>query len=103
MEKIKIRKQVQVVFFGLIASLLFLSKSAPVIISCYLLLAFSFMDVFHFLKSESEKELSENEKNNFWQTSLFFVFFQILSFALLCGLTWLVIYKKGEVLKNLIL
>jgi len=88
------RGKVQGIVSTILVFILLFSKNLPLLITAYLALAYTFLDVFNFIREQELKKTKENDNKNFLAQTIIFLFFQILSLGFLFLITWYLVEEK---------
>jgi hypothetical protein len=92
---------------SLLAFSIIFSTCKPLILTAYLVLVYTFLDIFNYIgnkeamieinteeKPSSTTKAGNDDDKHFWPQTITFVIFQLLSLLAVFGLTWYVFVKK---------
>lgn len=81
------------VITALIFVLLF-SNNLPLLVTAYLTLAFTLLNVFNYIREQELNKSKEDDNKNFWAQTTTFIIFQLLTLGFLFLISWYLIEKK---------
>lgn len=88
------RAKVQGAVITALIFILLFSKNLPLLLTAYLTIAFTILDVFNFIREQELKKTKEDDNKNFLSQTVTFIFFQLLTLGLLFLISWYLIEKK---------
>jgi hypothetical protein len=87
------RAKIQGAIITALIFILLFSKNLPLLLTVYLTLSFTLLDVFNFIREQELKKTKEDDNKNFWSQTVTFIFFQLLTLGLLFLISWYFIKK----------
>lgn len=88
------RARVQGTLIAVLFFILLFSKNLPLLLTAYLTITFTLLDVFNFIRTQELKKTREIDDKNFWSQTVTFLFFQLLTLGFLFLISWYLIEKK---------